>query len=309
LDIFLSNSVLIRIIINVVRSEKIVNVLVRNQRRTRYGFFSREAHPVYRRTSSVSKNYSPPRDILYLAHSRTDNQAKLSSRIVSLIIIINDSLRLDKIFEFAHLWQPTSEKPNDEDWDDEQDANNETEVLEPIIMTYRLPKPLDSAIGKPLDPGSSTTATIKLGRMKLRDLHSSGASYFGSLTRLLCLGLDELHRKHQLYQTESGAYVMRQEMRQSKSNQMSFVRKVFITPATIHYEGPHPEEHSTVTRQFIDLQDRFIRVSFRDEGKLLKPCNHQLLFEINIVYNRLSQTKECEQIDDYIVQAYSIDIE
>ncbi|CAF4493058.1 unnamed protein product, partial [Rotaria sp. Silwood2] len=154
---------------------------------------------------------------------------------------------VDKIIEFAPRWQPTSEKTNEEDWNDddeeeEDDDKEETANDESTIRTYMLP-PLYSATGKPLNNTGSTSVTINLSRIKLKDMYPTNNDHIGSLSRLLCLGLFELRRKHQLNQITS----------------------VFITPSTIHYEGPHCEEACAVTRHFSELQDCFLRVSFRDE--------------------------------------------
>jgi hypothetical protein len=170
--------------------------------------------------------------------------------------------RLDKIIEFAHLWQPTSEKANGEDWNDDEEEEDAS-----TIQSYDASRPLYSATGKPLNTGSSSSISIELFHVKLKDLNDPTSDRIGSLGRLLCLGLFELRRKQQLVQTVSGIYLTKHEIRVLKPNDMSSIRKVFITPSTMHYEGPYIEEACAVTRYFSDLQDCFLRVSFRDEGK------------------------------------------
>jgi len=142
------------------------------------------------------------------------------------------------------------------------------EVPEGETRTYDLPKPVRTALGKPLHPAAPTTITVELGRMNIQDLHRSGTGYFGSLSRFLCLALDELHRKPQVQQTREGSYMMKHELRRVKTNTTSHIRKVSITPSSIYYEGPQSEEYCAVTRHFIQFEDRFLRISFRDEGKL-----------------------------------------
>ena len=63
-------------------------------------------------------------------------------------------------------------------------------------------------------------------------------------------------------------YVTKLELRTAKVNPF-LIRKIYITPSTILYEGPYREEKCAVTRQFEEHQDRFLRVTFRDEGEIL----------------------------------------
>ncbi|CAF1156330.1 unnamed protein product [Rotaria sordida] len=194
---------------------------------------------------------------------------------------------VDKIIEFAPRWQPTSEKSNDEDWNDEEEEEEEDGDKEDdkekrandesTIRTYHVLPPLYSATGKPLNTATSTSVTIDLSRIKLKDLYHSNNDRIGSLSRLLCLGLFELRRKHQLNQTISGIYLTKQEMRAFKSKEIFSIRKVFITPSTIQYEGPHFEEACAVIRYFSKFQDCFLRVSFRDEDyRKLKDINNSM---------------------------------
>ncbi|UJR11158.1 hypothetical protein I4U23_015339 [Adineta vaga] len=201
-------------------------------------------------------------------HIITINDLILDERLESILSKMSQNTLIvcvDKIIEFSHLWQPTSEDPIEENWNDESNPNIETNAEDSVTNTYQLLKPLHSATGMRIDSVSSSTITVEINGLNLRKLHSSTVGYFGSLSRLICLALDELNRTYQLCQTETGAYVTRQEMRQSQSNELSFIRKIFITPTSIHYEGPHPEQYCAVTRQFANVQHCFLRVSFRDE--------------------------------------------
>jgi hypothetical protein len=91
--------------------------------------------------------------------------------------------------------------------------------------------------------------------------------HLGYLSRFLILALDQLKTKHELRRTTiGGVYITKHELRMTNANS-SLVRKVYITPSTILYEGPYREEKCPVTRHFSQEQDGFLRVSFRDEGQ------------------------------------------
>jgi hypothetical protein len=220
-------------------------------------------------------------------------------------IILMCCLRIDQIVEIAPRWQPTSERTNDEDWNDEQDENNEIEVLEGAMRTYDVPKTVRSATGEPLHSASPTTITVQLGRMNTGDLHRSGIGYLGSLSRFLCLGLQELDRKQQVHQTETGAYIMKRELRQRKTNKISRIRKVSINPSSIYYEGPQSEEYCAVTRHFIAVEDRFLRISFRDEGKPWMSHYLSLMkLMLTVLHVRLWQIQECVWFDECIISVH-----
>ena len=176
---------------------------------------------------------------------------------------------LDKITEFAHRWQPTSEKVNGEDWNaaDDDEGDDDEGKDPPQIESYEVTRSLDSSTDKCSRTVSPPSLSINLVRFKFKDPGDSSDGHMGSLGRLLCLGLLELRRNCQLKQIGSGIYLTKQEMRAVKANDMSSLRKVLITPSTMHFEGPHVEEASAVIRYFSALQDCFLRVCFRDEGK------------------------------------------
>ncbi len=91
--------------------------------------------------------------------------------------------------------------------------------------------------------------------------------HLGYLSRFLILALKELKKKHELRQTTTdGIYITKHELYTINFNS-SLIRKVYITPSTILYEGPYQEEKCLVTRHFAQEQDGFLRVSFRDEGQ------------------------------------------
>ncbi|CAF3858814.1 unnamed protein product, partial [Rotaria magnacalcarata] len=228
-------------------------------------------------------------------HIITINDLILDERLESILCkMSSDTLAacVDKIIELAPHWQPTSEKSNNEDWNDEEEEEeeegekNERANDESTIRTYHVFSPLFSADGKPLSTTSSTSITIDLSRIKLKDLYHSNNDRIGSLSRLLCLGLIQLRRKHQLYKTISGIYVTTREMRAFKSIETFSIRKVYITPSTIDYEGPHFEEACAVIRHYSELQDCFLRVSFLDEDyRMLKNLNNSM----DIVYKHIEK--------------------
>ena len=87
----------------------------------------------------------------------------------------------------------------------------------------------------------------------------------GVFSRLLMFALHELHKTMQIRTEETTEiYVTTKEIYPKK--QTPLVRKVFVTPSMIVYEGPYNEEQSAVTRHFSEYHDRFLRLAFRDEG-------------------------------------------
>jgi hypothetical protein len=89
----------------------------------------------------------------------------------------------------------------------------------------------------------------------------------GIFSRLLLFALTGLMKKHELRRiTTTGMYVTKHESRTFKAIPF-LIRKIYITPSTIFYEGPYREEKCAVTRHFEKQQDRFLRVTFRDEGE------------------------------------------
>ena len=91
--------------------------------------------------------------------------------------------------------------------------------------------------------------------------------HLGTFSRLLLCALDQLLKKYQLRTLRSsGVYVTKLELRTPNVNSF-LIRKIYITPSTVLYEGPYREEKCAITRQYEKYQDRFLRVTFRDEGK------------------------------------------
>jgi hypothetical protein len=97
---------------------------------------------------------------------------------------------------------------------------------------------------------------------------SETEQHVGIFSRLLLLSLDELMKKNKLRRiTINGMHIIKHELRLSKTIPF-LIRKIYITPSTFFYEGPYREEKCAVTRRYEEQQDKFLRITFRDEGKL-----------------------------------------
>ena len=106
----------------------------------------------------------------------------------------------------------------------------------------------------------SLTATMVRSSLK------SSTHYLGTFSRLLLSALDQLIKSNQLRSCgTSRMYATRLELRTPNAHS-SLIRKIYITPSTVLYEGPYREEKCAVTRHYESYQDRFLRVTFRDEG-------------------------------------------
>jgi len=189
-------------------------------------------------------------------------------------------LLTDKIVEFAPRWFATTcdHEDEDEDWDaeDKQEQPTEPEVDDITTITEDVPIIADdstisshirsSATGAPINTTDTQIAslTTAMARHSLRP----SKQHLGTFSRLLISALEQLLKKSQLYKSaKSGIFVTKLELR--TPNVDSFlIRKVYITPSTVLYEGPYREEKCAVTRAYEEYQDRFLRVTFRDEGKI-----------------------------------------
>lgn len=87
----------------------------------------------------------------------------------------------------------------------------------------------------------------------------------GYLSFFLSRVLREISKKHEFRRIDNGIYVTKHELHLASPNS-SLIRKIYITPSTVLYEGPYQEEKCLVTRHFGEVQDGFLRVTFRDEG-------------------------------------------
>jgi len=124
-----------------------------------------------------------------------------------------------------------------------------------------------SATGASVNTENTRIASITTAMAR----HSlvSRKHHLGTFSRLLIFALEQLLKKFQLYRTTTPkVYVTKLELRIADVNPF-LIRKIYITPSTVLYEGPYREEKCAVTRHYVDHQDRFLRVTFRDEGTIL----------------------------------------
>jgi hypothetical protein len=200
----------------------------------------------------------------------------LTGKYINLVSLLSLIL-IDKIVEFAPRWFAETCDNEDEDWgnENEQQAAPEEDGLPTAVEdvpatnndSFMSPHIRSSATGASINTTNARLASITTD-MTRRSLASS-KDHFGTFSRLLCCALEHLLKKYQLYRsTKSGVYLTKLELRTANVNP-SLIRKIYITPSTILYEGPYREEKCAVTREYAEHQDRFLRVTFRDEGKTL----------------------------------------
>jgi hypothetical protein len=190
---------------------------------------------------------------------------------------------IDKIVEFAPRWFAATCDNADEDWDNEnkqeeqQQQQAEPEEDRLPITTEDIPTTIDdssisshirsSATGASINKADARIASITTSMTRLS--LQSVKHHLGTFSRLLISALEQLLKTYQLYRTTtSRVYVTKLELRTASVNPF-LIRKIYITPSTILYEGPYREEKCAVTREYVEHQDRFLRVTFRDEGKIL----------------------------------------
>ena len=189
-------------------------------------------------------------------------------------------LLIDKIVEFAPRWFARTCDNEDEDWDNENEQEQQqAEPEEDNLPTTTEDVPTttnDSSISSHIR-SSATGVSINTGNTKIASIttamarHSLGSTkhHLGTFSRLLISALEQLLKKFQLYKTtKPKVYVTKLELRTANVNPF-LIRKIYITPSTVLYEGPYREEKCAVTREYVEHQDRFLRVTFRDEGKIL----------------------------------------
>lgn len=202
--------------------------------------------------------------ILTIHNLIIDDQFDLILAKCSLNIVINCA---EKIVTYASYWfheicgeenendtttTTTEESPMNMENDDDDDDNPSMTVL--------------SAMGTLINVKDTdfVLSTDNIDRLNIQ-----GRKKFpGHLSWLLMRALKELQAHHELRRTKTdGIFVSKHELHSdsSSSNIMS-IRKIYITPSTILYEGPYNEEKCLVTRQFSQVNDGFLRVCFRDES-------------------------------------------
>jgi len=179
---------------------------------------------------------------------------------------------IDKIIEFAPRWLYTICDNANDDWGDEEQLQiTEDEPITSSVtddtfsVTNNLPSfVIPSATGMLID--ATNTEQVPLTDKIIQSDISLKNHQLGYLSRFLILALDQLQSKHELRRTTiNGIYVTKHELCTVNVNSF-LIRKVYITPSTILYEGPYREEKCPVTRHFVKEQDGFLRITFRDEG-------------------------------------------
>ena len=155
----------------------------------------------------------------------------------------------------------------------------ESEGTIPIITDDRidLSHLRSSVTGEQINSGDvdMASSTVVLRSYRLR----SSTHHLGTFSRLLLNVLDRLIKRGLLcILGPSGAYATKLELHIPSAHSF-LIRKIYITPSTIFYEGPYREEKCAVTREYEKYQDRFLRLTFRDEGKenSIHSCKYQIV--------------------------------
>ncbi|UJR07128.1 hypothetical protein I4U23_011416 [Adineta vaga] len=165
---------------------------------------------------------------------------------------------VNKIIEFAHHSLYSICDDNEED---EEEQSSSTTTTENLPMEEDPPSHIISlATGTLINV--INTEPISLTTTLIRSVQKNELGY---LSRFLLIALDQLRNKYELRRNiDDRIYVTKHELHPVNVNSF-LIRKVYITPCTIFYEGPYYEERCPVTRRFEQQQDGFLRVSFRDE--------------------------------------------
>ena len=168
-----------------------------------------------------------------------------------------------KIVEFAPRWLNSTCENVDDDWnEDEQEMSMNLTKDNPVMISDELSSAIQTAMGISID-ATHTQHILLTGNTTMIQKHN-----LGYLSRFLLLALNQLEKKHKLCRTTiDRIYVTKHELN-TVNNKSIFIRKVYITPSTILYEGPYREETCLVTRHFKNEQQGFVRICFRDESKL-----------------------------------------
>ncbi|CAF1676730.1 unnamed protein product [Rotaria magnacalcarata] len=200
-----------------------------------------------------------------------DQQAENILKLCSINTLI---ALTDEIAEIApRLFATICDNEDEDSHNDDEHGRSKLELKKTQIrFTIKKPSTDDPFIsehirscttGERINDTDADIASLKTV-MKKPSLPSKGC-HTGIFGRLLNFALKKLLKTSELCQTNATKiYVTTRELR--TVNDKPFVmRKIYITPSTILYEGPYHEEKCAVTRQFVQHQDRFLRVTFRDE--------------------------------------------
>lgn len=135
----------------------------------------------------------------------------------------------------------------------------------PHNTEHLLPATVHSAIGSLIDATNTVLAFSTDNKIRFKS--EVKGRRLGCLSRFLVLALNQLQQKNALRRTDADeVFVTRHELYPINPN-IALIRKVYVTPSTVLYEGPYQEERCSVTRHFVSTQDGFLRVTFRDEGQ------------------------------------------
>ncbi|KAK3827568.1 MAG: RNA dependent RNA polymerase-domain-containing protein [Benniella sp.] len=76
-------------------------------------------------------------------------------------------------------------------------------------------------------------------------------------------------------------------IKRNVSDQCVYLRKVIVTPTTIHLQPPTLETSNRIIRQYLHVKDYFLRVEFSDEGNSKLWSKDNASNENNAIYNRI----------------------
>ncbi|CAF1664186.1 unnamed protein product, partial [Adineta ricciae] len=188
---------------------------------------------------------------------------------------------VNKIIEFAPRWlHYFCDNEDQEEEEEEEEEVERTSTTASIPMEVDFPS-FDILLATGSLVNMTSTEPLCLTGAMVRSIRKDELGY---PSRFLVIALNELRRKHELRRnSDSGIYVTKHELHKINKNSF-FIRKIYITPCTILYEGPYREERCPVTRKFAREQEGFLRVSFRDEDyKKLQYANA----DMGVLYNRM----------------------
>ncbi|CAF3656841.1 unnamed protein product [Rotaria sordida] len=180
----------------------------------------------------------------------------------------------DKIVGFAPRWFATTCENEDEDWNNENEEQQvEQEENQLPISTEDLCNDTNNlsisqhirscTTGKFINTADTEIASRVTFMTKPPLIITK--RHIGTFSRLLISAFEQLLKKYELCRTQTtGIYVTKLELRTANAEPF-LIRKIYITPSTVLYEGPYREEKCAVTRHYVQHQNRFLRITFRDE--------------------------------------------
>ncbi|CAF4541298.1 unnamed protein product, partial [Rotaria sp. Silwood2] len=201
----------------------------------------------------------------------------------------------DKIVEFAPRWFATTCDNEDEDWNNENEEQQvEQEENQVPTTTEDLSNSTENSFisqhirscttGRFIN--TTNTERISITSATAKHLFVQTKHHPGTFSRLLICALEQLLKKYELCRTKTTEiYATKLELRTANVEPF-LIRKIYITPSTVLYEGPYREEKCAVTRYFVQHQNRFLRVAFRDEDYRVLHNNNDNMTKI---YERIKK--------------------